>query len=292
MKEIFKSPFFLIMLAVSVVLSASSLILRLTGHISPIDNAVGTVLMPFEKAGASVGKFFSNIGEYFRDYDALKEENEKLKDKIRDMTAAVERSDRLQRENDWLYNFLELKHSSTEYSLQNANVIAINQVSYLSTFTIDKGSNAGIEKGMPIITEEGLIGCVKEVGVDYSVCTSTVNPEFTVAAYTERLVKNGEDTYTVETGGSFIATGNFVDASDENMRIANLPEDTEIKVGDSVKTTGAGGIYPRGLLIGTVTEIAADEYNQTLYALIDTCADTGKMTEVMVITGFREVTEG
>ncbi len=286
MKGIFKNAFFIITLAVAVVLSASSLAIRLGGKMSFIDNAIGTVLAPFEKASKSIEGFFSNISGYFMDYNALKDENEALKEQIKSMEEDVERSDELKRENDWLYNFLELKRSSSNYDFEKANVIAYSQINYLAAFTIDKGSIDGVKKGMPIITDQGLAGIVTDVALNHAICTCAVNPNFTVSAYAERVVLEGEENVTVKSAESIVATGNFMDAASGCMRIEYIGDTSEIEVGDKIMTSGAGGVYPRGISIGVVVDILNDEYSQSRYALVKTTVDINTVESVMIVTDF------
>ena len=286
MKDIFKNSFFIITLAIAIVLSASSLALRLGGKMSFIDSAVGTALAPFEKASKNIEGFFTNISGYFTDYNALKEENAALKEQIKAMEEDVERSDELKRENDWLYNFLELKRSTSHYHFAKASVIAYSQINYLAAFTIDKGSSDGIEKGMPIITDQGLAGIVTDVSLNHSICTCAINPNFTVSAYTERVVLEGEEDVTVKSAESIVATGNFMDAASGCMRIEYIGDTSAIEIGDMVYTSGAGGIYPRGLSIGQVIDILNDEYSQSRYALVKTTVDINSVESVMVVTDF------
>ena len=286
MKGIFKNAFFIITLAVAVVLSASSLAIRLGGKMSFIDNALGTVLAPFEKASKSIEGFFSNISGYFMDYNALKDENEALKEQIKSMEEDVERSDQLKRENDWLYNFLELKRSSSNYNFEKANVIAYSQINYLAAFTIDKGSIDGVTKGMPIITDQGLAGIITDVALNHSICTCAVNPNFTVSAYTERTILTGEENVTVKSAESIVATGNFMDAANGCMRLEYIGDTSEIQIGDKVMTSGAGGVYPRGISIGEVVDILNDEYSQSRYALVKTTVDINTVESVMIVTDF------
>ncbi len=290
MGHIFKNPFFIITLAATVLISALSLVMRINGKMSFADDAVSALMLPFEKASRSIGDFFGNIGQYFRDYDSLKKENEELKMRIKDMSAAVDNADKLRRENEWLYDFLDLKRKNTSYELCEASVISYSQIDYLANFTVDRGSSAGIKKGMAVITEDGLLGCITQVGATTSVCTATVNPNFSVGVYTERIDGEGEEQSVSETGESLIATGNFADASSSYMRISHLPETASVASGDIVRTAGSD-IYPRGLFIGTVVSVEADEFSQSMYALVDTGTDINSVSRVMIIKSFTEESE-
>lgn len=291
MRGIFKNPFFIITLAIAIVLSGTSLFLRTRGQMSFVDNAVGTVLMPFQKAGSSVQSFFGNIGQYFKDYDALKKENEQLKLQLRELSSAASQTDRLRRENEWLYGFLELKRSETVYDLQNASVTAYNQISYLSSFTVDKGSAHGIKKGMPVLTGDGLAGCVVQTGLNYAICTTVISPEFTLSVYTERVTQDNDKFSVVTTSEGNVASGNFQNAGNSCMRINYLPEDTQIEIGDTVRSSGAGGVYPRGLYIGTVVGIEPDPYSQSLYAVVSVDLDIDSSGQVMIVKSFGENAE-
>lgn len=289
--RIFKNPFFIITLAITVFIGTASLVMHLTGRTFILDDAVGTVLMPFEKAGSAIGSLFDDIGQYFKDYNDLKKENESLKKTIADLTDEVESARKLKRENDWLYDYLGLMRSDIKYELQNGEIVAYDQLGYMASFTVDKGSFHGIKAGMPVITEKGLIGCVTSVGANYAICTATSNPSFGVSVYVERTVGEGDEAQDVKVAEGLIAQGNFDYAPEGKAVISYLDEDTKIAPGDRVKTSGSGEVYPRGICVGTVESIEADPLSQTLFAVIKLDCDVENTKEVMIIKSFAEVME-
>ena len=127
---------------------------------------------------------------------------------------------------------------------------------------------------MPVITEEGLIGHITEVGSTWSKAEILTESSSAVGAYIERSGTLGvvEGTYELRTEGL--------------CRMVYIEADADIRVGDKVLSSGIGEVYPRGLLIGKVTEVSRDERTRTLVATVEPAADLGSISKVMIITEY------
>ena len=132
---------------------------------------------------------------------------------------------------------------------------------------------------MPIITETGLIGHITEVGATWSKAVVITETASAVGGYIERSGALGvvEGTYELRTDGL--------------CRMVYIEADSDIRIGDKVITSGIGGIYPRGLLIGRVSAVEVDENSRTLTATIEPAAELDSVSKVMIVTEYGVVEE-
>lgn len=210
------------------------------------DTTVGiqrVVYYPFKK--------LSNlIGEYIDLKDVLKE-NEILKNKIDKIDSLEAENTELKREIEKLKQELEIDYVLTDYTYLNATVISRNAGYWYNTLTIDKGSHNGVEEGMVVINSTGLIGKI----VTVSNFTSDV-----------RLITtsdtNNKISVTISDGTNKI-TGliNKYDYDKKVLEVEGISNTETVSVGDLVYSSGLGGVFPSGILIGKVESITTDVYD-------------------------------
>lgn len=251
------------------VLLASVAVFSLKSGNNAVSNAAGTVFSPVQSGAAYVlngtKKVFSNI--------AMSSKNAEENKKLREEKAALESQMRMlegyKTENEKLRKLLELKESRTEYKSTAANVIGKSTDEIHSTITIDKGTRDNIKKNAVVTVSEGLVGVVKEVGYNYSKVKTVFDSESAVSAVCLRSgdmgicesSKNATDGYCVM---------NYIDKSAKTV------------VGDLIETSGTGGIFPRGILIGKITQIKEDSRSLTLSATIETAVKINSLDTVLV----------
>ena len=131
----------------------------------------------------------------------------------------------------------------------------------------------GISANDPVITEAGLVGFVSQAGLTTSKIVTVLSPELSAGALDNR------------TNDSGVLSGAVSLASDGRTRFYNLSRSCNIAVGDYVVTSGEG-IFPSGLLIGTIQSIGSDKYNTSIYAEVKPFVDFDSLKGVMVITEF------
>jgi rod shape-determining protein MreC len=140
--------------------------------------------------------------------------------------------------------------------------------------TVSKGTLHGIGVNMPIITDAGLVGYITEVGATWSKAVVLTETATAVGGYIERSGALGvvEGTYELRTEGL--------------CRMVYIEAESDIRVGDKVITSGIGGVYPRGLLVGRVSAIEVDEVSRTLTAIVEPAADLDSISKVMIVTEY------
>ncbi|MBE7035863.1 MAG: rod shape-determining protein MreC [Ruminococcaceae bacterium] len=239
-------------------------------------NILGTVLSPVQKffygIGNGIGGFFDFIG----DMNNFQHENLELKDQVNELSKQVRELESYKDENERLRSLLELKSNSQEQDMVGCEVIAKDPGNWFYTFTVDKGSNDGIKVDDAVVSGEGLVGHVKEVGHNWAKVLTIIDADSSVGAAINRSQNLA------------IVDGDLSLADSDRCIMSFITNDSSsVVVGDKVVTSGLGGVYPEGILIGTVSEIKSDSMGYSQYAIIETAVDFERIREVMIIRSNR-----
>ncbi|MBQ8533265.1 MAG: rod shape-determining protein MreC [Clostridia bacterium] len=240
----------------------------------PQSTLLGAVVTPIQRFATYIG---DSVSEFFATYhynDQLREENEKLKTQLNETTQNLIDFDAYRSENEFLREFLEIKKSNEDYEMASATVIAVDFTDGNLSFTIDKGTLDGISLNDPVITAQGVVGYVTNIQATYSTVASLLSSNINVGAYATR------------TGEYGIVTSNPTLSADGYCRMNYLSSKTSIANGDYIITSGLGGLFPAGLVIGTVGEVRQDETSVSSYATIIPAADISDLKRVMILTSF------
>ena len=272
--KLIKSRFFIITLGVALILSIVPGVLCVMGQGSYIRSAIVTVGTPFRWAFTKIGEGLSGFSVYFNTIDMLREENEALRRELDEYKNLVYDAELIEEENDFLSDFLELKEEHIDFGLESASVIGREATNYRILLTLSKGSLHGVSVNMPIITDEGLVGHITEVGATWSKAVVITETASAVGGYIER------------TGALGVVEGTYELRAEGLCKMIYIDADSDIKVGDKVITSGIGGVYPRGLLVGRIIEVQIDENSRTLTAVIEPAADLDSISKVMIVTEY------
>lgn len=278
--KFFKSKFFIITLIVTVLVAAVFTAMSFLGYSSYIKAGINYVTVPFQKLSDAVGKALDGYTAYMAGFDKLKKENEELKEQINEMIDDVQSAKAIKEENEELKRMLEVKTEHLDYKFELASVIGRENSNYMTVFTLGQGKNIGIDKDMPIISSNsGLIGKITDAGATWAKASSIVDTGSAVGAYVERSLCPG------------IVVGEYELGLKGLCKMAYLQIDADIEEGDRIMTSGVGSVYPRGIIIGTVTEVKYDEVQRSKYAVIKPYADISSLNSVAVITSYDRYTE-
>lgn len=240
------------------------------------ETLAGIFVTPFQSFATSVSNgvsgFFSQLtgsGELQERIDQLEEENAELRKQMVDY-------DELKQTNDWYSEILGLHEENPEYTFAAGRVIGREPSDFYGNFTISAGQNAGVAVNDPVVSTDGsLVGVVEEVGLTYAKVRTILDPSIKVAS---QISRTGDTAYT---------NGSTVDMARQNaLRMTTLERSSGAAVGDYVITSGIGGVYPSGLLIGSVKEISNATDGMTLDANVELFTDIYNLKQVMVITYF------
>lgn len=236
-----------------------------------VSDVFSTILSPFQRfidySGVKINNFFA----HFDDIDRLRAENEVLKKKLDESENKVENLLELEQKNKELKEALDIKDQYTNMKPVVANIIAKDMGNWFNIFTIDRGKKDGISNDHPVITSKGLVGRVMEADILSSKIISLIDEDFSVSV---RLSK---------TNDIMVVKGD-AKLKDEGLCIMEyIPQDLNLSAGDKVETSGIGGIYPKGIIIGKVLEVRQKTNELDRYAIIEPSVDFKRLEEVIVL---------
>jgi rod shape-determining protein MreC len=262
------------LLLTSVITLGSSLMPSLT---SPLTNVIGVVSSPFQRVASSFTGWVEGMYNYAFRYDQLESELEKYKQLYSDMRSEIRKAQDAQEENDALREALGLSQSNPDFTLLDVTVTEGSSNSLESVLTLSKGSNAGIEVNDCVITGTGyLVGVVKEVGTNWSKIITLVDPNIEVSAVVYR------------TGDQTMLESDLELMREGKCKLTFLGAESTFISGDEVLTSGAGGVYPSGLVIGNVDLVEPAASGLEQYAIVTPSADLNNLGTIFVITAFDE----
>ncbi len=274
MKQFFKNKFFYIMTVLALLVTIVPMVYHNMGVTFVFRDAVNVLLTPMQKVFHAAADAVDGFTAYFYKFDALVEENTALKQEVASLQAQIYDNREMEEMYAWMSDFLEMKRQHTDYTMTAATVTGRESGNYSSVLTLDTGSGAGITVGMPVITAEGLVGQITEVGYNWSRVTTIVEAQSAVGAYVER------------TGESGVAEGDIQLTGDGIVKLQYLAADTAVEIGDRILTSGYGSVYPRGLVIGYVQSMETNPYTRTKTVYVQCVAPIYNVSDVMIVTDF------
>ncbi len=274
MRFFFRTRRFKICLCIMAAIIAASIVIRIIGGIfSPGSGLIGTIFSPFQDMATGISNGIRDLDKKLNEGNALLLENQQLKEELNTLRESSAELDSVKRQNEFFKDYLEIKETNPDFSFAAARLIAIDKDDSYCNFTINKGSSSGISQYDPVIIGNYLVGYVSNVGITTSKVTTLLSPEITLGAIGSR------------SGDAGILSGTADFAKDRKVKLYNLSRSCNIVVGDTIITSGEG-LFPEGLLIGSVETIKNDTYTSSLYATVTPFVEFGEIRDVMVITHF------
>lgn len=275
----FRSRFFIICLTVAILLTLVPTLIAAFGGTDLLRAALGTVAKPFTMCASGVANAFNGFSEVFTEYDRLKAENESLRQQLEEYENKQYNEILLKEQNGWLKDYLNLHDQNPDFIFSEARVIAREAGNYSTVLTFNKGSVHKIKKNMPVMTEDGLLGYVSELGLDWCRVVTVIETSSSVGVYTDR------------TGVLGVVEGNAELRRDGLCKMTYI-SDTDLQIGDRVYTSGGqGSIYPTGLLIGSVSSIDIDAATGEMVAIISPAVDFSELeniSDALILCGYEK----
>ncbi|MCA0969936.1 rod shape-determining protein MreC [Halobacillus litoralis] len=235
-----------------------------------LQDTVGWMQTIFQKPVSFVDTTVGNIQDMFMVY----EQNQVLKSRLSEYKGVIEENQRLDRENEELRQTLEKTEALSDYSPIQATVIARSSERWFQQMTINKGEEHGVEKDMAVMTSDGLVGKVKSAGAFHS----------TIQLLSGFDRSNKISSWIVREDESE-AFGLIEGYDDESGRLLleGIKLDEVVEKGDTVLSSGLGGVFPSNLRIGTVEEVVNDQFGLTKTAYVEPFADLFDINHVIVV---------
>ncbi len=243
------------------------------GSMSPQSNVLGSIMAPFQSAAAAVNNFFEDYDTALNQGQDLMKENIELKKQIDQLKEQLAEYQEQAHNAEFYAQYLGIKEQNPDFELLPATVLTKDIDDPFGTFTVNQGSIHGVSLYDPVITSSGVVGYVSEVSMAYCKVTTILNPQMKIASMDRRTADIG------------VVSGSAELAEDGLCRMYNLSASNAVSLGDFVVTSG-GGIFPKGLMIGTVSDVRSEKTDVSVYAVVEPAAELADLREVMIITYF------
>ena len=191
-----------------------------------VSSILGTVLYPAQMAISSLDAYRSVVAEN----EQLKEENARLRQETYYASEGLQELTRL--------HALVRFDDKWGYPIVTARVVGHNPGRFLTTIVINRGTHHGVKENMPVFSMDGLVGKVTKVSYGYSRVQLLVDPNLKLSVLERRTRVVG-----------------FLESVDGHMLMAMVPTHAGVKAGDTLITSGLGGIFPKGIPVGTVKSV-------------------------------------
>ena len=236
---------------------------------SYIENAFSNIIMPIQSGITFIKNKLSGNDNYFATIDSLKEENEQLKQKNTQLEEALRQLEVIQSENSTLKEYLNLTEQYKSYNTVPAYVINKDTSNYSSLFVINVGSDNGVKENMTVIAAEGLVGHVISVTKDTAKVQTLIDTSNVVSA----TLENSKDIV--------ICRGTL---NGNELKATYVSTDTVLSEGEKLNTSGMGGIYPKGIYIGSIKKINETRNITDRSFIVESAVDFENLETVLVIT--------
>ncbi len=285
MNRVIKNRFFAACLCLCLAIALFTGIFAVMGWGSLLSEVGATILYPFRWVVSEVGRAVGGYGRYFDDIEDVYSELESVREENESLRAQINGAEIIADESAWLYRYLGVKEAHTDYVLCPAAVVSTASASgvagdYATELTLNKGTSSGISTGMPVITPEGLVGVVVEVGAYHCRVSTVLDHTVSVGAVTTRGLENG------------LVEGDHTEVHNGRAILRYLPEEADIEVGDLVITSGRGSVYPYGIPIGRVERVSVNAFSRTTEAVIAPISDLADIGHVAILTDFIHYVDG
>lgn len=232
-----------------------------------IKDTVGFAQSLVAKPANYINGVFNSIDSLLNTY----EENKRLKARLEDFAVVQAVATDLKSENNKLRELLDKTESLKAFNPIQATVIARNPDQWEEKIILDKGSSHGVKKNMAVMTAKGLVGKITLVTPFTSEVEllNTNNPNYRVSA----MVLGEKEAYGLIEG---------FDEERNELIMKRIDSSMKVKEGEQVVSSGLGGIFPKGVPIGEITEVSTDDFGLTKMAYVKPSADFSILEHVVI----------
>lgn len=238
--------------------------------------AVSTVLAPFQGFVSWVGSQVNYVTSTCWEIYTVHEQNKMLRNEVAQLREQNVMANEYAAENERLRELLGYKNAASQFDLLPARVIGRESATWSSMIVINQGTASGVHENMAVVTQLGLVGHVTEAGPNYSKVQLILDSRSSVGT----LVQRPESRVT-----------GIVEGDMENPtmpRMVSIPKTADVLEDDIIVTSGFGGVYPKGIVVGRVQVIKNEEGGLLKYAVLEPAVNFQKLEDVAVIVSSRE----
>lgn len=274
MLRLFRNKWFIMSLITIIIFVVMGVSANKSSKVNWLNNIISVPFTPVQGFFSSIGQKADNVFAFFKDVEAVRKENTTLKSRVSELEKQNRELSSYKDKNDELRQALSLKTQFGDYTFSGANITAIDPGNWFNIFKIDIGSKEGIKVDYPVITSnKGLIGRILSSDLTSSKVLTIIDEESAVAGWISKT----------SGGGHVVVRGDMVLKEQGLCRMDFIPLELDVEVGDVIETSGLGGIFPKGIMIGKVVEVRKTNSEMNRYAVIEPAADFKRLEEVYVL---------
>ena len=275
MKRFLKSKIFVVLLILVLFAGATVALSIFTGGGSTAaGNIIGVIVTPLEKGFTAITNGIGGFFGVFYENTALQNEVEMLRSQMRAMEDSIRDAERYKEENEELRRMFGIRQAHEDFVFEKAEIISRGNSNWSKVVTIDRGSLHGVSMYNCVITSDGFLGFISEVGSTWSEVTTVIDTKMEAGAMISR------------TRDVCVAEGDFELMKKGRFKLVYLSKDAEIALDDVVVTSGLGGLYPKDIVLGKIKKVGTEVHGVSKYAEVEPLFDLNQVTQVMVIKAF------
>ena len=217
--------------------------------------------------------YIKNVVEDYKELKNVKKDNDILEISTSRIESIESENIELRRQLEALKEELNITYTLSDYEYLNATVISRNVGYWYNKITIDKGTYNGVKKDMVVINSNGLIGKV--------IRTTTFTAD--VRLLTTSDTNNKISVHISNGDNNLYGLINGYDYENNILELEGISNTRDLNIGDYVYTSGLGGIFPSGILIGSVTEITTDSYDLAKIIKVKPASDFNNLNYVSIL---------
>ncbi len=237
---------------------------------------VSLVLSPFQQAVSWVGGQLAYVTGNVWDIATVHEQNKMLRNEVEQLRVQNLQASEAMAENERLRTLLGYRQMATQFDMVAARVIGRESATWSRMIVINRGRQDGVDVDMAVVTQSGLVGHVVEAGWNSSKVQLILDPRSSVGTLVQRA----------ESRVAGIVQGDLDNPTMPQM--VNIPKNADVVEGDVIVTSGFGGLYPKGLVVGLISSLQNDAGGLLKIGIMEPAVDFQKLEDVMVITASRE----
>ncbi len=237
--------------------------------LSYIESVVNSIVTPIQRVFVDLKNKIQKNSAYFSDIETLQNENKELREKNSELETQLRELESIKADNAILQEYMNLTQKYADYNVIPAYVINRDVSNFSSNLVINVGKKDGVQPNMTVIADKGVVGHIISVTENTAKVQVIVDSASTVSCNIST------------TEQSIICKGTL--ENNQILRVSYIPPDAELIQGDNVYTSGLGGIYRKGILIGTIDGIITTRNVTDRYATIKPAVDFSNIDTVLVI---------
>lgn len=250
--------------------------IKFSEELKPVKEFVGNIISPMQKGITSAGDAVKAKIQVITGAEELREENEKLKEKLAILQSENQLLTQEKYELDWYRELYDLGEQYSDYDKVAARVISRENNSYYNIFTLDKGRDDGIKPDMNVIAGNGLVGIVTETGANWCKVRSIIDDKSKVSAM------------FLKTSDTCIVSGDLTLLDTGYIRVDMIDAQAEVYDNYEVVTSYISDKFLPGILVGYVSNIEEDSSKMTKHGYLTPVVDFEHLQAVLIITELRE----